>query len=61
MPEPQVTPTTPERAEAEEINLEKDVEASGKTTEPEKELSSEAERTDSYQCYNNNNNNLFNV
>ena len=42
---------TPERAEAEEINLEKDAEASGKTTEPEKELSPKAERTDPYQWY----------
>ena len=51
VPEPQVTPTTPERAEAEKVDLEKDAEASRKTTEPEKELSPEAERTDSYQCY----------
>ena len=42
---------TSKRAGTEEINLEKDAEASGKTTEPEKELSSEAERTDSYQHY----------
>ena len=41
VPEPQVTPMTPKRAEAEEINLD----------EPEKEPSSEAERTDSYQHY----------
>ena len=51
MPEPQVTPTTPERTQAEEINLEKDADASRKTIEPEKEPSPEAERTDSYQCY----------
>ena len=51
VPEPQVTPTTPERAEAEEINLEKDAEASGKTTEPEKEPSPEAGTTNSYQHY----------
>ena len=51
MPEPQVTPVTSKRAEAEEIKLEKDVEASRKTTEPEKEPSPEAERTDSYQHY----------
>ena len=51
MPEPQVTPTTSKRAEAEEIMLEKDAEASRKTTEPEKEPSPEAERTNSYQCY----------
>ena len=30
--EPQVTPMTPERAEAEKVDLEKDAEASGKTT-----------------------------
>ena len=51
VPEPQVAPMTPERAEAEKVDLEKDAEASGKTTEPEKELSPEAERTDSYQHY----------
>ena len=51
MPEPQVTPTIPERAEAEEIDLERDAEASGKTTEPVKEPSPETERTNSYQCY----------
>ena len=49
--EPQVTSMTPKRAGAEEINLEKDAEASGKTTEPEKELSPEVERTNSYQHY----------
>ena len=49
--EPQVTPMTPERAQAEEIDFEKDVEASGKTIELEKEPSPEAGRTDSYQCY----------
>ena len=38
---------TPEGAEAEE----KDAQVSGKTTELEKELSPEAERTDSYQHY----------
>ena len=42
---------TPERAEAEKVDLEKDAEVSGKTTEPEKEPSPEAERTNSYQCY----------
>ena len=44
-------PMTPKRAQTEEIDLEKDVEASGKTIEPEKEPSPEAERTDSYQQY----------
>ena len=48
---PQATPTTPERAQSEEIDLEKDAEASGKTIESEKEPSPEAERIDSYQCY----------
>ena len=51
MPEPQVTPTTPKRTQAEEIDLEKDAEASKKTIEPEKEPSPEAERTNSYQRY----------
>ena len=51
MPEPQVTPTTSERSEAEEIDLERDAEASGKIPKPVKELSPETERTDSYQCY----------
>ena len=51
VPEPQVTPTTPKQAEAEEIDLERDAEASRKTTEPVKELSPETERTNSYQCY----------
>ena len=51
VPEPQVTPMTPERAEAEKVDLEKDAEASGKTTKPEKEPSPEAERTDSNQRY----------
>ena len=51
VPEPQVTPMTPKRAEAEKVDLEKDVKASGKTTKPEKELSPEVERTNSYQCY----------
>ena len=51
VPEPQVTPTTPKRAEAEEIDLERDAEASGKTPEPVKELSPETERTNSYQHY----------
>ena len=41
------TPLTPKRAEAEKVYLEKDAEASGKTTEP----GPEAERTDSYQRY----------
>ena len=48
---PQATPTTPKRAQSEEIDLEKDVEASGKTIESEKEPSPEAERIDSYQHY----------
>ena len=47
--EPQVTPLTSGRAEVEEINLEKDAEASGKTPEPVKEPSRETERTNSYQ------------
>ena len=51
VPEPQVTPMTPKRAETEKVDLEKDVEASRKTTEPEKELSPEVKRADSYQCY----------
>ena len=51
MPEPQVTPTTPKRAEAEEIDLERDAEASGRTPEPVKEPSPETERTDSCQHY----------
>ena len=51
MPEPQVTPTTPKRAQAEEVDLEKDAEASRKTIELEKEPSPEAERTNSYQRY----------
>ena len=51
VPKPQVTPMTPERAQAEEIDLEKDAEASGKTVELEKEPSSEVVRTDSYQHY----------
>ena len=51
VPEPQVTPTSPKRAQTEEIDLEKDAEASRETIEPEKEPSPEAERTDSYQCY----------
>ena len=42
---------TPETAEAEEIDLERDAEASRKTPEPLKELSPETERTDSYQHY----------
>ena len=42
---------TPKRAQAEEIDLEKDAEVSGKTIEPEKEPSPEAEKTDSYQHY----------
>ena len=49
VPEPQVLPTTPKRAQTEEIDLEKDAEASEKTIKPEKEPSPEAERTDSYQ------------
>ena len=51
VPEPQVTPMTPKRAEAEKVDLEKDAEVSGKTTKPEKEPSPEVERTYSYQCY----------
>ena len=51
MPKPQVTPTTPETAEAEEIDLERDAEVSRKTPEPVKEPSPETERTDSYQHY----------
>ena len=49
--EPQVTPMTPKGTQAEEIDLEKDAEASRKTIEPEKEPSPEVERTDSYQHY----------
>ena len=49
--EPQVTPSTSGRAEVEEIDLERDAEASGKTPEPVKELSPETEKTDSYQQY----------
>ena len=49
--EPQVTPLTSRRAEVEEINLERDAEASGKTPEPVKELSPETEKTNSYQHY----------
>ena len=45
VPEPQVTPMTPKRAEAEEIDLERDAEASRKIPEPVKELSPETERT----------------
>ena len=51
VPEPQVTPMTPKRAEAEEIDLERDAEASGKTPKPVKEPSPETESTDSYQRY----------
>ena len=51
VPEPQVTPMTPERAEAEKVDLEKDAEASGKTTKPEKEPSPKMERVNSYQHY----------
>ena len=47
--EPQVAPSTSRRAEVEEIDLERDAEASGKTPEPVKELSPETERTNSYQ------------
>ena len=49
VPEPQVSPMTPERAEAEKVDLEKDAEASRETTKPEKEPSPEMERADSYQ------------
>ena len=51
VPEPQITPSTSRRAEVEEIDLERDAEASRKTSEPVKELSPETERTDSYQHY----------
>ena len=51
MAEPQVTPSTSKRAEVEEINLERDAEASGKTPEPVKKPSPKTERTDSYQQY----------
>ena len=51
VPEPQVTPPTPKRAEAEEIDLERDAESSRKTPEPVKEPSPETQRTDSYQHY----------
>ena len=51
MSEPQVTPTTPKRAEMEEIDLERDAEASGKTPKPVKEPSPETQRTNSYQHY----------
>ena len=47
--EPQVTPSTSRRAEVEEIDLERDAEASGETPELVKELSPETEKTDSYQ------------
>ena len=47
--EPQVTPSTSRRAEVEEIDLERDAEASGGTPEPVKEPSPETQRTDSYQ------------
>ena len=48
---PQATPMTSKRAQSEEIDLEKDAEASGKTIESEKEPSPEAKRIDSYQHY----------
>ena len=51
VPEAQVTPMTPERAEAKEIDLQRDAEVSGKTLQPVKELSPETERTNSYQHY----------
>ena len=51
MPEPQVTPLTSRRAEVEEIDLERDAEASRKTPEPVKEPNPETEKTDSYQHY----------
>ena len=47
--EPQVTPSISRRAEVEEIDLERDAEASGKTPELVKELSPETEKTYSYQ------------
>ena len=40
---------TPEGAEAEEIDLERNAETSGKTPEPVKEPSPEIERMNSYQ------------
>ena len=49
--EPQVIPSTSGRAEVEEIDFERDAEASGKTPEPVKEPSPETERTNSYQHY----------
>ena len=49
--EPQVTLSTSGRAEVEEIDLERDAEASGKTPEPVKEPSPETDKTDSYQRY----------
>ena len=51
MVEPQITPLTSRRAEVEEIDLERDAEASRKTPEPVKESSPETEKTDSYQQY----------
>ena len=42
---------TPKRAEAEEIDLERDAEVSRKTAKPVKEPSPETERTNSYQRY----------
>ena len=44
-------PSTSGRAEVEEIDLERDAEASRKTPEPVKEPSPETERTNSYQHY----------
>ena len=49
--EPQVTPSASRRAEIEEIDLERDAEASRKTPEPVKEPSPETEKTNSYQRY----------
>ena len=49
--EPQVAPLTSRRAEVEEIDLERDAEASGKTPESVKELNPEKEQTNSYQRY----------
>ena len=51
VPEPQVTPSTTGRAEVEEIDLERDAEASSKTPKPVKELSPETQRTNFYQHY----------
>ena len=49
--EPQVAPSTSGRVEEGEINLERDAEMSRKTPEAVRELSPEAEKTDSCQHY----------